>query len=95
MLQASGFAARVSLVDSQGQPLVQSDGTATGAGDGLIDVNVPAGMTSSKCRVSRAVGLPDHRRLDSHRPGVSDGPERLLRLLSDRRGQLLRRQSPR
>ena len=27
----------------QGQPLVQSDGSATGAGDGLIDVNVPAG----------------------------------------------------
>ena len=28
----------------QGQPLVQSDGLATGAGDRLIDVNVPAGM---------------------------------------------------
>jgi len=43
MLQASGFAARVSLVDARGQPLVQSDGSSTGASDGLIDVNVPAG----------------------------------------------------
>ena len=43
MLDAPGFAARLSLVDAEGQPLVQSDGPATGAGDGLIDVNVPAG----------------------------------------------------
>ena len=43
-LDAPGFAARLSLVDAEGQPLVQSDGLATGAGDGLIDVNVPAGM---------------------------------------------------
>ena len=42
-LDAPGFAARLSLVDAEGQPLVQSDGPATGAGDGLIDVNVPAG----------------------------------------------------
>ena len=44
MLDAPGFAARLSLVDAQGRPLVQSDGPATGAGDGLIDVNVPAGI---------------------------------------------------
>ena len=44
MLDAPGFAARLSLVDAEGQPLVQSDGSATGAGDGLIDVNVPAGI---------------------------------------------------
>jgi hypothetical protein len=39
---ASGFPARISLVDAQGQPLVQSDGSATGTG--LIDENVPAGV---------------------------------------------------
>src|SRR5271166_5213902 len=44
MLDALGFAARLSLVDAEGQPLGQSDGPATGAGDGLIDVNVPAGI---------------------------------------------------
>ena len=43
MLQASEFAARASLVTLAGQPLVQSDGPANGTGDGLIDVNVPAG----------------------------------------------------
>src|SRR5271166_2636913 len=43
MLDALGFAARLSLVDAEGQPLGQSDGPATGAGDGLINVNVPAG----------------------------------------------------
>jgi hypothetical protein len=35
------LSARVSLVDSTGAPLVESDGSATGSG--LIDVNVPAG----------------------------------------------------
>ena len=43
MLEAPTFPARVSLVDGTGQPLVQSDGSAAGAGDGWIDVNVPAG----------------------------------------------------
>ena len=43
-LDAPGFEARLSLVDAEGRPLVQSDGPATGATDGLIDVNVPAGM---------------------------------------------------
>jgi len=42
-LDVSGFAARLSLVDAEGRPLVQSDGPATGATDGLIDVNVPKG----------------------------------------------------
>jgi FG-GAP-like repeat len=42
-LQAPGFAARVSLVDATGEPLVQTDGSATGANDGLIDIDVPAG----------------------------------------------------
>jgi hypothetical protein len=42
-LDLSGFAARLSLVDAEGRPLVQSDGPAPGAADGLIDVNVPAG----------------------------------------------------
>ena len=44
-LQAVGFAARVSLVDASGNPLVQSDGAPAGAGAGapLVDVNVPAG----------------------------------------------------
>lgn len=39
----TGFAARISLVDSQGQPLAQSDGPAPGAGDDLINVGVAAG----------------------------------------------------
>src|SRR5271157_2184284 len=43
MLQASEFAARVSIVDSQGHPLVQSDGPAPGAGNDLIDLHVAAG----------------------------------------------------
>src|SRR5271157_4113079 len=44
MLQAPGFAARVSIVDSpQGHPLVQSDGPAPGAGNDLIDLHVAAG----------------------------------------------------
>jgi hypothetical protein len=43
-LQTTGFTARVSLVDGTGQPLVQSDGSAAGDGNGLIDVNVPAGV---------------------------------------------------
>ena len=43
MLQASGFAARVSIVDSQGHPLVQSDGPAPGGGNDLIDLHVAAG----------------------------------------------------
>ena len=42
-LQAPGFAARVSLVDANGQPLVQSDGSVPGTGDPLIDVDVPTG----------------------------------------------------
>ena len=42
-LDAPGFAARLSLVNAEGHPLVQSDGPATGATDGLIDVNVPKG----------------------------------------------------
>ena len=43
MLQASGFAARVSIVDPQGHPLVQSDGPAPGGGNDLIDLHVAAG----------------------------------------------------
>src|SRR5271157_1234573 len=43
MLQASEFAARVSIVDSQGHPLVQSDGPAPGAGNDLVDLHVAAG----------------------------------------------------
>ena len=43
IFQATGFTARVSLVDGTGQPLVQSDGSAAGDGNRLIDVNVPAG----------------------------------------------------
>ena len=39
MLQASGFAARVSIVDPQGHPLVQSDGPAHGDGNDLIDLH--------------------------------------------------------
>ncbi len=42
-LDATDFAARLSLVDADGSPVVQSDGPASGAGDRLIDVNVPAG----------------------------------------------------
>lgn len=42
-LETSGVAVRVSLVDGRGVPLVQSDGPALGAGDGRIDVHVPAG----------------------------------------------------
>jgi hypothetical protein len=42
MLEAPSFPARVSLVDGAGQPLVQSDGSVA-AGNGSIDVNVPAG----------------------------------------------------
>ena len=38
-----GMPARVSLVDANGQPLVQSDAPAAGNGSGLIDVSVPAG----------------------------------------------------
>jgi hypothetical protein len=41
-LDAPALATRLSLVDRQGQPLVQSDGSTTGAG--LIDVNVSAGI---------------------------------------------------
>ncbi len=40
-LEAPGFEARLSLVDSSGQPLIQSDSSASSAG--LIDENVPAG----------------------------------------------------
>jgi FG-GAP-like repeat len=40
-LEATGFAARISLVDALGNPLVQSDGALAGAV--AIDVNVPAG----------------------------------------------------
>ena len=45
MLKAPGFAARVSIVDSQGHPLVQSDGPAPGGGNDrrLIDLHVAAG----------------------------------------------------
>ncbi len=42
-LQAPGIAARVSLVDSQGRPLVQADAPAAGTGDRLIDVHVGSG----------------------------------------------------
>jgi hypothetical protein len=41
-LRASGFPARLSLVDSQGHPLTQSDGAATGGV--AIDVSVPPGV---------------------------------------------------
>ncbi len=39
----TGFAARISLIDSQGRPLAQSDGPAPGGDDDLINVSVPAG----------------------------------------------------
>ncbi len=42
-LDAKGFAARLSLVDAEGSPVVQSDCPAIGAGDRLIDVDVPSG----------------------------------------------------
>ncbi len=42
-LDATALAARLSLVDAAGSPLVQSDGPAIGAGDRLIDVDVPPG----------------------------------------------------
>ena len=44
VLQSPGLAARISLVDQEGQPLVQSDASETGAPDGLIDASVPAGV---------------------------------------------------
>jgi len=44
LLDAPGFAARLSLVDPEGRPVVQSDGRVTGTGDGQINVNVPAGI---------------------------------------------------
>ena len=43
-LEALGFPARLSLVDAMGNLLVQSDGSATSTGDGLINVNFPAGV---------------------------------------------------
>ena len=43
-LDVTGFEARLSLVDAEGLPLVQSDGAGTRRRRrGLIDVNVPAG----------------------------------------------------
>ena len=43
ILHATGFAARLALVDSDGQPLVQSDGTSASSVDPRIDLSVPAG----------------------------------------------------
>ena len=43
MLHASEFKARLSLVDENGLPLVQSDGTASRSGDAQLDVNVAQG----------------------------------------------------
>ncbi|MGP0063055.1 MAG: FG-GAP repeat domain-containing protein [Isosphaeraceae bacterium] len=43
-LQASGFPARVSLVDGTGRPLIQGEGAAAVDGDSLIDEDVPAGQ---------------------------------------------------
>lgn len=50
MLQASGFA-RVSIVDPQGHPLVQSDGPAPVPATTSSICMSPPGMTSLKCRV--------------------------------------------
>ena len=41
---APGNAAPMSLVNAQGQPLVQSDSSGEAADDKLIDVSVPAGV---------------------------------------------------
>ena len=45
VLESPGFAARLSLVDANGQPLVQSDTSPSGAGDGRIVLDVPSGET--------------------------------------------------
>ncbi len=42
-ITAAGFPARVSLVDAQGNPLIESDGPAIGGSGDTIDVNVAAG----------------------------------------------------
>ena len=88
VLHAPGFAAELSLVDADGLPLVQSDGSATAvASDGALDVNVPAGDDFLEVRVFPERGsFSDHRRLDPHRSRISDGPEPFCRFRADRGG---------
>ena len=69
MLQATGFTARVSLVDRTGQPLVQSDGSAAGDGSRLIEVNVPAGDDFLEVQSPGRRGTHQLTcRLDPHQP---------------------------
>ena len=87
MLQASGFAARVSIVDPQGHPLVQSDGPAPGGGNDLIDLHVAAGDDFVEVQSLGGGGSYQITALlTPSQPAVSDRQQRIPpRLRSDRR----------